>query len=239
MENAYKAFDGKGLDTALAVIEHEAPAKVESSGEETPSDPTKQEEIVLQTRQRLSMREAAMRCNSPAIEQLVGMEATQSPVAQLLGMKAEYNRATEKNGGILRYPAWLPSDHPLPTAEPLGELLFRRTQLMREVEHLHGMLGQEPVPWLLLCRDSDLLNTDGSTELPTGYDKVYVDLINADVQECSSHRHVGGRHGGQGGVTSPACSGVVLENCTAAGVCPLDLQGAKRRPETTRRDHGA
>jgi hypothetical protein len=48
---------------------------------------------------------------------------------------------------------------------------------MREVEHLHGMLGQEPAPWLLLCRDIDLLNTDGSTGLPTGYDRVYVDLM--------------------------------------------------------------
>jgi hypothetical protein len=76
---------------------------------------------------------------------------------------------------ILRYLEWLPSDHPLPTAEPLGELLFRLAQLMREVEHLHGMLGQEPAPWLLLCRDSDLLNAD--TELPTGYDKVYADLM--------------------------------------------------------------
>jgi hypothetical protein len=78
---------------------------------------------------------------------------------------------------ILRYLECLPSDHPLPTAELLGELLFRLTQLMREVEHLHGMLGQEPAPWLLLCRDSDLLNTDGSTGLPTGYDKVHVDLM--------------------------------------------------------------
>jgi hypothetical protein len=51
MENAYKTFDEKGLDTALTIIEHkQAPVKVESSGEETPSDPTKREEIVLQTR---------------------------------------------------------------------------------------------------------------------------------------------------------------------------------------------
>ena len=62
---------------------------------------------------------------------------------------------------------------------------------------------------------------------------------NADVQECSSHRHVGGRHGGQGSVTSPGCSGVGLENCTAAGVRPLDLQRAERRPETAHRDYGS
>jgi hypothetical protein len=92
-------------------------------------------------------------------------------------MKAQYDRATEKNADISRYLAWLPGDHPLPTAEPLGELLFRLTQLMREVEHLHGMHGQEPAPWLLLCRDIDLLNTDGSAELPTGYDKVHIDLM--------------------------------------------------------------
>ena len=39
------------------------------------------------------------------------------------------------------------------------------------------MHGQEPAPWLLLCRDSDLLNTDGYADRPTGYDKVYVDLM--------------------------------------------------------------
>ena len=96
------------------------------------------------------------------------MEVTHSrAVTQLLDMKARVNQATEQNLATLRYLEWLPSDHPLPTAEPLGELLAWLTQLMREVEHLHGMLGQEPAPWLLLCRDSDLLNTDGSTGLPT------------------------------------------------------------------------
>ena len=186
MENVYEAFDEKGLDTALAIMEYKAPAKVESSGEETPSDPAKRGEIVLQTRRRLSMREAGSRCNSIAIEQLIGMKAPQLPeatqsraAAQLLNMTAQYDRAAEKNADISRYRylAWLPDDHPLPTAEPLGELLFRLTQPTREVEHLHGMHGQEPAPWLLLCRDSDLLNTDGSTELPTGYDKVYMDLM--------------------------------------------------------------
>jgi hypothetical protein len=29
----------------------------------------------------------------------------------------------------------------------------------------------------LLCRDIDLLNTDGYADRPTGYDKVYVDLM--------------------------------------------------------------
>jgi hypothetical protein len=125
------------------------------------------------------MREAARLSDSRAVGQLLDMKATHSrAVAQLLDMKARVNRATKKNMATLRYLEWLPNDHPLPTAEPLGELLFRLTQLMREVEHLHVMLGQEPAPWLLLCRDSDLLNTDGSTAgLPTGYDKVYVDLM--------------------------------------------------------------
>jgi hypothetical protein len=71
---------------------------------------------------------------------------------------------------------------PLPdslAAEPLGELYFRLTQLTREVEYLHGMRGQEPAPWLLLCRDSDLLNTDGYADRPTSYDKVYIDLMQA------------------------------------------------------------
>ena len=78
-------------------MEHEAPAKVEPSGEETLSDPAKREKIVLQIRRRLSMREAARRCQSPAIAQLIGMKAPQLPeatqsraVAQLLGMKAHH-----------------------------------------------------------------------------------------------------------------------------------------------------
>jgi hypothetical protein len=50
MANAYDTFDEEGLDTALAIIEHKAPAKVESSEEDTPSDPTKQEKIVVQMR---------------------------------------------------------------------------------------------------------------------------------------------------------------------------------------------
>ena len=157
MGNVYEIFEEKGLDTALAIMEHEAPAKVESSGEETPSDPAKREEIVLQIRWRLSMREAARRCQSPAIEQLIGTKAPQLPeatqsraVAQLLSMKAQYDRAAEKNAAVSRHLARLPDDQ---TAEPLGELLFGLTQLMREVEHLHGMHGQEPAPWLLLCRE--------------------------------------------------------------------------------------
>jgi hypothetical protein len=100
MANAYKTFDEKGLlvDTALTVIEYKAPAQVESSGEETPSDSTKQEKIVLQMRRRLGMREAARRSSSPAVKQLLGMRATQSrAVVQLLDMKAHYNQATKKN----------------------------------------------------------------------------------------------------------------------------------------------
>ena len=101
--------------------------------------------------------------------------ATQShAITQLLDMQARYEQRTEVNAEICGYLRQLPDDQ---TAEPLGELYFRLTQLMREVEHLHGMHGQEPAPWLLLCRDSDLLNTDGYDDRPTGYDKVYVDLM--------------------------------------------------------------
>jgi hypothetical protein len=41
------------------------------------------------------------------------------------------------------------------------------------------MRDQEPAPWLLLCRDSDLLNTDGYADRPTSYDKAYIDLMQA------------------------------------------------------------
>jgi hypothetical protein len=58
MGNVYETSDEKELDTALAITEHEAPAKVESSGEEALSGPAKREQIALQIRQRLSMREA-------------------------------------------------------------------------------------------------------------------------------------------------------------------------------------
>jgi hypothetical protein len=88
--------------------------------------------------------------------------ATQSrAVAQLLSMKARHDQWAGENAEVSRYLRQLPDDQ---TAEPLGELYFRLTQLMREVEHvhgMHGMHGQEPAPWLLLCRDSDLLNTEG------------------------------------------------------------------------------
>ena len=104
MGNVYETFDEKELDTALAIMEHEAPAKVESSGEETLSGPAKREQIVLQIRQRLSMREAARDSQSHAIKHLIGMQicigtedpqlpaATQSrAVTQLLSMQARYH----------------------------------------------------------------------------------------------------------------------------------------------------
>jgi hypothetical protein len=182
MASAYQTFDEEGLDTALTIVEYMAPAKVESGGDwtpPTPSDPTEEEKIVLQIRRRLNMREAAKLSDSRAVGQLLDMKATHSrAVGKLLDdMKARVMRATKKSLATLRYLEWLPDDCPLSTAEPLGELLARLTQLMREVEHLHGMIGQEPAPWLLLCRDSDLLNADGSTGQPTGYDKAYVDLM--------------------------------------------------------------
>jgi hypothetical protein len=168
MASAYQTFDEEGLDTALATAESMAPAKVKSGGERTPptpSEPTErgEEKIALQIRRRLSMREAARLSDSHA-------------VMQLLDMKARVMRATKQN---LAYLEWLPDDCPLPTIEPLGELLAWLTQLMGEVEHLHGVLGQEPAPWLLLCRDSDLLNADGSTGQPINYDNAYVDLMRA------------------------------------------------------------
>ena len=132
MGNVYETVDEKGLDTALAIMEHEAPAKVESSGEETLSE---QEQIVLQIRRGLSMRQAARDIQSHAIRQLIGMQvgtkdpqlpaATQSrAVAQLLSTKARYDWAAGKNADVSRYLAQLSDDQ---TAEPLGELLFRLT----------------------------------------------------------------------------------------------------------------
>ena len=116
--------------------------------------------------------------NPPETEHARGSQAQRLTRGQATaGHEGTSHAGDEENLATLRYLEGLPDDCPLPTAEPLGELLAWLTQLMREVEHLHGMLAQEPAPWLLLCRGSDLLNTDGSTGLPTGYDKVYVDLM--------------------------------------------------------------
>jgi hypothetical protein len=50
------------------------------------------------------------------------------------------------------------------------------TQLIEEVEYLHGAStsGSTPgAPWLLLCRNSDVLNAGQ----PTNYDNSYIDLM--------------------------------------------------------------
>ena len=210
----------------------------------------------MQVRRRLSMREAAKEVDSKALQHRldmhggalqhrlgmpVGTEEPQLPAAtqsravtQLLSMKARYEQRTEANEEVCGYLRQLPDDQ---TAEPLGELYFRLTQLMREVEHLHGMHGQEPAPWLLLCKDGDLLNTDGYADRPTGYDKVYVDLMQTYRNAARTAMSVADT---AGRVASPhGCSGVGLENCTAAGVRPLYLQRAERRPETAHRDYGS
>jgi hypothetical protein len=101
MASAYQTFDEEELDTALTIVEHMAPAKVESGGEwtpPTPSDPTEEEKFVLQIRRRLSMREAAKLSDSRAVGQLLDMKAAHShAVGQLLDMKARVMRATKKN----------------------------------------------------------------------------------------------------------------------------------------------
>jgi hypothetical protein len=87
----YEAFDEKELDTALAITEHEAPAKMESSGEKALSE---QEQIVLQIRRRLSMRQTAKDVESH----------TQSrAVAPLLSMKAQYEQWTGENAEVCGY----------------------------------------------------------------------------------------------------------------------------------------
>ena len=119
------------------------------------------------------MRQAAKDVESHAIKHMIGMQmgtedpqlpaATQSrAVAQLLSMKARYEQRTGANEEVCGYLRQLPDDQ---TAEPLGELYFRLTQLMREVEHLHGMHGQEPAPWMLLCRDRGPPQRHGGQEL--------------------------------------------------------------------------
>jgi hypothetical protein len=140
------------LDAALATIEHEAPAKVEPSDEKTLEEQEQvQEQVVMQVRRRLGMGHAAKGVGSHATKHRSGMqtgtEEPQSPaatpsraVAQLMGMKAQYEQWTGENAEVCGFLRQLPGDQ---TAEPLGELYFRLTQLMREVEHLHGMRGQE------------------------------------------------------------------------------------------------
>ena len=123
----------------------------------------------MQVRRGLSMGQEAKGLGTYATKHRSGMQTgTEEPkvpaaapsaaAARLLSMKARYEQWTGENEEVLGFLRQPPDDQ---TAEPLGELYFRLTQLTREVEYLHGMRGQEPAPWLLLCRDSDLLNTDG------------------------------------------------------------------------------
>jgi hypothetical protein len=53
MASVYETFDEKGLDAALAGIEHAVPAEAEPSDEPTPEE---HEQIVMQVCRRLSMR---------------------------------------------------------------------------------------------------------------------------------------------------------------------------------------
>jgi hypothetical protein len=160
MMKVYTTFDEEGLVTALAIAASMALAKAGSGGERTPPKPTAEELIALQIRRRLSMRKAASLSESCAVK-------------QLLDMKARVTRATKQT---LAYLEWLPDDFPLPTVEeqddgdtaliwqtPLDELHTRLTQLMGEVEHLHGLSTLAPAPWLLLCRNSDLLGAGQPT----------------------------------------------------------------------------
>jgi hypothetical protein len=69
----YGTSNENALDTALAITEHEAleaPAKVESSEEGTKEE---QEQIVMQVRRRLSMREAAKEVDSKALQHRLDM----------------------------------------------------------------------------------------------------------------------------------------------------------------------
>jgi hypothetical protein len=201
MASAYQTVDEEGLATALATAESMAPPK-----------PTEEEKIVLQIRRGLSMREAAKLSDPRAVR-------------QLLDRKARVMRATKQN---LSHLEWLPDDCPLPTAEPLGELLAWLTQLMGKVEHLHGMLGQEPAPWLLLCRDSDLLNADGSTGQPTNYDNAYVDLMRTYRDAARTAMSVADA----AGIASPHPHAVSKS-------WKIARQGTKPQSKASRRDHDA
>jgi hypothetical protein len=104
-------------------------------------------------------------------------------VKQLLDMKARITLAAKQTLECLE---GLPDDLPLPAVEeqadgstaltwqtPLDELHTRLLELMGEVEHLHGISTLAPAPWLLLCRNSDLLGAGQ----PTNYDNSYVGLM--------------------------------------------------------------
>jgi hypothetical protein len=75
MRTVYETFNfnESALDTALAITEHEALealAKVESSEEGTQEE---QEQIVMQVRRRLSMRQAAKEGDSKALQHRLDM----------------------------------------------------------------------------------------------------------------------------------------------------------------------
>jgi hypothetical protein len=133
------------------------------------------------------MRKMARLRDSHAVKQLLGIKARATKdlhaVKQLLGIEA---RATKQTQDTLQYLAWLPDDDQTrPTSHveehagggaaliwqtPLDELHTRLTQLIEEVEYLHGASTSEPTPgapWLLLYRNSDVLNDSTPGSRPT------------------------------------------------------------------------
>jgi hypothetical protein len=143
MRSMYGAQSEEWLDKALVVAKQ--------LQERTPPMPTEEEDIVLQVRWRLSMRKMARLRDSHAVKKLLGIEA----------------RATKQTQDALEYLAWLPGDDQTRSTShaeehagggaaliwqtPLDELHARLTQLMGEVEYLHGAPTSEctqGAPWL-------------------------------------------------------------------------------------------
>jgi hypothetical protein len=136
----YETSTENELDTALAITEHEALAKVESSEEETLSEQEEQEQIVMQVRRGLSMRQAAREVDSKAIKHLLGMPhadkhggaAVAGGHAITCGRAAAEHEGTVRTAdggecGSLRIPQAAgssPTTKNQEAVEPLGELYF-------------------------------------------------------------------------------------------------------------------
>jgi hypothetical protein len=186
MRSMYGAQSEGWLDKSLAAAkqlqERTPPRPTESLAaakqlqERTPPRPTEDEDIVLQVRRGLSMRKMARLRDSHVVKQLLGIKA----------------RATKQTQDTLEYLEWLPDDdqtRPISHVKehagdgaaliwqtPLDELHARLTQLIGEVEYLHGASTSESTPgapWLLLRGNSDMLNAGQ----PTNYDNSYIDLM--------------------------------------------------------------
>jgi hypothetical protein len=147
------------------------------------------------------------------------------------------------------YLDWLPGGYqarPAPHAEehtggadeawwraPLDDLHTRLAQLMEEVKYLHGA-PTTGAPWILLRRNSDVLNAGQ----PTNYDSLYIiDMMRTYRHAADTATSIEDAAGIA--VPHPIRGCEIMESCRKAGGRPMELPGTPSRPEAPHRNHDA